>query len=404
MANQEERRQVVVELGGCIRVGFAGEALPRVTVPAYESSGETWTQTTQVETRMTQDGDEEGVLQSIFNQQTRGFDFEDGVHSVHKLHTLLTREITQMLPADANPPLDYFFVVPPCATDSMRERLATLSLDVMRGQGLFITQSPITNLYSVGLTSGVSVDVGSRGTTIGIVSRGVHVDKYTVLGKYGGQFLTDRVKADVGDEVLCKAEQALVGWKLNPKNSWYHAFRAAEKIKERHSFVSAKPTEDDIKSFLGTKTDITPPQRDVASLPDGTPISVGEPALAACTLLCSPTIHGSIPNLLRSAVNSYNDSSGSAIDPTSLLESALVISGGVTLTPGFLQHLFTALMASFPAQRLQKPIYHVSSEERRASPWIGGTIAASHIPLGTFISKDTYDEQGARCVHTHCPA
>jgi len=76
------------------------------------------------------------------------------------------------------------------------------------------------------------------------------------------------------------------------------------------------------------------------------------------------------------------------------LLSNIVVTGGNTLFPGFIDRLTQELSASAHGQRI-KLTSPVSSSERRYSSWLGGSILAS---LGTFhplwLSRVEYQENG----------
>ncbi|GAA6040943.1 hypothetical protein JCM8097_003200 [Rhodosporidiobolus ruineniae] len=89
------------------------------------------------------------------------------------------------------------------------------------------------------------------------------------------------------------------------------------------------------------------------------------------------------------------------IDPDlqATLLSNVVVTGGTTLIPGFVDRLQAELGAFAPSMKVK--IHAAStSAERMHSAWLGGSILAS---LGTFhqlwIGKDEYQEVGASVVH-----
>lgn len=82
--------------------------------------------------------------------------------------------------------------------------------------------------------------------------------------------------------------------------------------------------------------------------------------------------------------------------------SGVVVTGGNTLYPGFIDRLTTELGACLPQK--VKIISSNIATERRCGAWIGGSILGS---LGSFqqmwMSKAEYEERGKSLVERKCP-
>ncbi|KNC76581.1 hypothetical protein SARC_10928, partial [Sphaeroforma arctica JP610] len=89
-------------------------------------------------------------------------------------------------------------------------------------------------------------------------------------------------------------------------------------------------------------------------------------------------------------------------DIHSHLYNNIVISGGTTLIPGFVDRLQNDLTSKIPVGMKVRLVY-ASGQERRHSSWIGGSILGC---LGAFqqmwISKQEYEESGASFVEKKC--
>jgi actin-related protein len=96
-----------------------------------------------------------------------------------------------------------------------------------------------------------------------------------------------------------------------------------------------------------------------------------------------------IQHLIQSAIQNSDQ------DIRAALLANVVVSGGNTLIPGFLDRLQYELSHAVPGVRV-KVQAAANTAERRFSSWIGGSILAS---LGTFhqawISKKEYEEHGS---------
>lgn len=88
------------------------------------------------------------------------------------------------------------------------------------------------------------------------------------------------------------------------------------------------------------------------------------------------------------------------LDIRKSLYENVVISGGTTMFPGLPERLGKELVKTVPSTM---KVRVVSSEERKYSVWIGGSILSS---LSTFqmswVTKQEYQESGAAIVHRKC--
>lgn len=118
-----------------------------------------------------------------------------------------------------------------------------------------------------------------------------------------------------------------------------------------------------------------------------------------------PPTHASIPTPSYTQAASLQELIKAAIqscdaDVQPALMSNIVVVGGTSLLPGFVERLNSEVAASFPASAKVRVSAAGSTVERRFSSWVGGSILAS---LGTFhqlwISKQEYAEQGKSIIH-----
>ncbi|XP_065654026.1 actin-like protein 6A isoform X2 [Hydra vulgaris] len=92
------------------------------------------------------------------------------------------------------------------------------------------------------------------------------------------------------------------------------------------------------------------------------------------------------------------------IDIRPALYNSIVVVGGNTLINGFVERLNRELLQKTPNNMRLKLVSNNQSSERRFSSWIGGSILGS---LGSFqqmwVSKQEYEESGAKVVEKKCP-
>ena len=99
-------------------------------------------------------------------------------------------------------------------------------------------------------------------------------------------------------------------------------------------------------------------------------------------------------------INAINNSDA---DLRRELGNNIIVTGGCSLVPGYVERLSAEVTAGLPGQRT-KIIAQPNAIDRKYSSWIGGSILGS---LGTlqqlWMSKQEYDEHGAGLVERKCP-
>jgi len=133
-------------------------------------------------------------------------------------------------------------------------------------------------------------------------------------------------------------------------------------------------------------------------LPDGRIINLGQPRFEACESMFNPNMLGmeamGVDQLVLSTISKCD------IDLRRDLYNNIVLSGGSTMFPGFAERLYQSIVDQTPTSIKVKV---VDPKERKYSVWIGGSILGS---LDSFkdmwITKDDYEEIGARIVHSKC--
>jgi len=141
-------------------------------------------------------------------------------------------------------------------------------------------------------------------------------------------------------------------------------------------------------------------------LQDGGSIDIGGDRLKIPEVMFNPTLctteeyqkENPIHNLVFQSVNNVDS------DIRRELYQNVVVTGGNTLFPGFVERLQKEMNDKVPQMYKVKLIASNSSVERKFSAWIGGSILAS---LGSFqqmwMSKAEYEEHGVSLVERKCP-
>ena len=102
----------------------------------------------------------------------------------------------------------------------------------------------------------------------------------------------------------------------------------------------------------------------------------------------------SYPDLILHSVGNTD------LDVRRSLYENIVLSGGTTMFKGIAERLAHELKTHLPAAMKPRVI---SSEERKYSVWIGGSILSSLSSFNSsWITKAEYQESGAHIVHRKC--
>jgi len=143
-------------------------------------------------------------------------------------------------------------------------------------------------------------------------------------------------------------------------------------------------------------------------LPDGKTLDVGTERFSVVENLFRPegflsrTGEGSSRKLMGVHQMVCNCIAECDADIRRELYNSIIVTGGNTLFPGFVERLNKEIIEISPQKFKLVPANY--SAERKFSVWIGGSILGS---LGTFqqvwMSKSEYEEHGSSLVDRKCP-
>eukprot|EP01063_Lacrimia_lanifica_P011471 TRINITY_DN18244_c0_g1_i1.p1 TRINITY_DN18244_c0_g1~~TRINITY_DN18244_c0_g1_i1.p1 ORF type:complete len:383 (+),score=93.67 TRINITY_DN18244_c0_g1_i1:97-1245(+) len=374
---------VVVEVGETVRVGVSGQVHPEVCIPAYTAGG-----------RPLDAGcGHTEVVRSILPMGA-DWAFSD-TGSARGLGTAIQTAASQLGAADPlkTPSAGALVVVPYYASSRVREQLASMCFGQLGVDSCYIITSPVAALASVGMSTGLHLDCGARDVTLCNVTDGVMRPRLSQLGRVAGARLTEVVADALGNAALRKVWAAGGQGREEAKDGvhGYHLLKVAEAMKEEFCYVPEGAADDGRPAVA-------------LGLPDGSEVTLSRETLRTPGYLFDPELHGSIPQIFRSVFAACCSDQRYTADPAQLLDSGVVVTGGVTLTRGFIPRLHTCLRETFPSHRLQVPVAHHTPLERRAAPWIGGSIAATYLPPDLWVTREEFEEEGRRIVEQKCPA
>ena len=360
--NSAENPLLVIEIGETIRIGRGGEPSPDICIPA------------QYDGRGLLPNSHGGYTLTSENEKYLSLLLLSAVKRIvgyeHEEYRLIQKTLCMLLIANY-------------ASEIFREQVARIVFQSLMCEGLFILSCPIGSAYSLGMTSAIVVDCGSKGTCVTPIFNGLTARLENChISPVGGECFTDTVRDYISDERM----MGNIEVPYESRSNWIK--NQAEKIKEKHCYVPIGIPNNEKQND------------EVIYLPDGQQFSLPYETVTCPGYLTDATLEGSVPHLMRSLVNNAIDEHQ---DPTPLLSDSVIVTGGVSLTRGLLPTLHKSLADAFPTHRIQKPVSHSSNEERRYSPWVGGSITSMFLPSELWVNRSEYGEEGRRVIHRKCP-
>ncbi|VDL98911.1 unnamed protein product [Schistocephalus solidus] len=253
-----------------------------------------------------------------------------------------------------------------------RRRLLEMAFESLAVPALYAINSAPLALFSTRRTSGVVLDSGEAFTAIVPIRDGQPLRDATFLSTLAGNFLTQRLR----DMLATKG--------YYPQS--IAELEALHDIKQRMCHVSA--------DFYTESITFSPRAcSKIYELPDGQTVPLGE-ELFGCpeelfgqtlTAAC-PQFAAGLPNILIAAIDKC------APDCRSLMSENVVLAGGSTLFPGFVERLGREVRRRSPRGR---PINIYAPEDRLNTAWRGGSALATFANFQKFwLTPEEYREQG----------
>lgn len=275
-----------------------------------------------------------------------------------------------------------------------RERMLETMFETFGFAGVNVSVQAILALNSQGLNTGFVVDSGDGVTHLVPVTEGfvepARVERINLAGRHVTEQL---MKLLVGS-----------GHPLNPTAD----FETVREVKERLCYVALEP---EAERKLGRETTLIDRKY---TLPDSREMRVGIERFLAPEVLFNPALNmrsdgEGLPGLVFSTIRK------SDIDVQKDYFSHIVLSGGTTMFPGFSSRLERELRALYlenvlknDRSRLAKFKCNIEDPpSRQHMVFLGASILAeAHEEQGNsrwFITRQEYQESGARAVHRLIP-
>ena len=271
---------------------------------------------------------------------------------------------------------------PPLNPRPDRERMTQIMFESFDVPSLSICIQAVLSLYASGRKTGCAVDIGYSNCQIlsvyeGYASRN-SVSNFDLSGKDIPQYMS---------EELVKRHSHL---------SSPESLSIARKVKERLTYV-ALDYEQEVQTIVDSPT-----RKRSFRLPDGHAVPIGEERFKCPEVFFQPSLVGrDVEDLPHSILRCIDQSvEGFKKDIRGKLYSNIVLSGGSSLFPGFVERMTKELLAVAPPAMKVKV---VAQPERKYSVWIGGAIkSAMSLFKDSWITKEDYYEYGPSIVHRKC--
>lgn len=383
---------VIIDNGsGIIKGGFAGHTKPSVLLPAYVGRPKN----PRCMTHAPQDEYFVGSSALKYRGLLRlNYPNQHGViNNWEDMERLWVRLFEEMKTEAKEHPV--LLTEAPLNPRSNRERCMEVFFENFNVPGLFISIQAVLSLYASGRTGGVVLDVGDGVSHVVPVVEGFALMHSVKRADLAGRDVTEWLASSLrycGQIFHTSAEMEIV--------------RA---IKETACYVATAPFRDDLgrevgglikdidKNKTGRPSSENREQSQTSytyTLPDGSPLIIGPERYRAPEILFNPSIVGfEYPGVHQLVANSI---SRTDLDLRKELTSQIILSGGSTLFPGFVDRLLMELKKVIPKDSI---IRLYAPPERQLATYVGGAILGS---LSTFkqlvITKKLYQEEGSSLI------
>ncbi|KAI9326454.1 actin family [Zopfochytrium polystomum] len=259
-----------------------------------------------------------------------------------------------------------------------REKMMQVMFETFNVPAFHVSIQAVLALYAASRGFGVVLDSGEGVTHVVPVYEGYSMPHAVHRMNLAGRDITHhlhRIMRDRGYSFATNADLEIV-----------------REIKERLCYVSFD--HDRELATAGT----TPALEKAYELPDGQVITLGSERFRAPEVLFQPSLVGmDFPGVAEAT---YSAIMKCDIDLRRELYYSVVLAGGTTMLSGMAGRMQLELARRAPPSAQVRVL---AMPERKVCVWIGGAILAT---LSTFrqmwVSRQEYEENGARIVHRKC--
>jgi actin len=373
-------QHIVIDNGsGVIKAGFSGDNQPSVKFPSIVGKPRSEKQMIGTESKSEYIGDEAQKMRGVLNLS---YPIESGiVNNWDLMEKVWNYCFTNELRVDPSEN-KVLLTEAPLNPKANREKMTQIMFETFQVQGLYVAIQAVMSLYSNGRTTGLVVDSGDGVTHTVPVFEGFSIPHAVKKNYIAGRAITSHLLNLLAADGI--SEQG-------GKSAWMQIVRS---IKEKLSFISLNPTEDQGKAQNSTEHQAT------YELPDGSTVNINSPRFMGPEAIFNPTLIKEGDETPGMHTMTYQSIVDCDVDIRKDLYENVILSGGSTLYEGLPDRLSQELNALAPQSGMVKII---ATSDRYYAVWTGGSTLCS---LSTFdsqwITKEEYEENGAEIVHRKC--
>ena len=366
----ENSVNIVIDNGsGYIRAGLSGEEIPRVEFPSfvgYPKYSNAMVGSDQQKYYLGKDAEaNRGVLKL-------DYPIEHGeIKNIDYMVNIFTHIFKNELGVSIN---EHNVIINECSkhTKENRETIAKIMFETFKVNGLYIANPGLLNLYSVGRSTGISVDLGDGVSQYIPVLESNSLPYAIILKNFGGRELTEYMIKNLqgdGQSFITSAEKEI-----------------AKNIKEKTGYV-ALDYEDELKNIEPFEYE----------LPDGKHLIIKDQRIKFPEILFRPDIAKNIKlgdDICNIAEACFNSIQKCDYDIRKDLYNNIFLSGGTSLFNG-LPERFKKEIKAFAPESMKEEVKVIASPERRYASWIGDSILSSISKIESlWVTKSEYEESG----------
>jgi len=416
----DEVGALVFDLGHhSVRVGYAGEDIPKIEIPSvatYVNEQQTDVMETDMNSKPSREylidnaalhvPRKNGELHSFLKDcQIEDWDlFENYLNYIYKRSLCSDSDLHPVLMSEA-----------PWNSRNKREKITELMFEKYNIPAFFLIKNAVLAAYANGRSTGLVFDSGASQTSAIPVHDGYVIQQAIVKSPLGGDFITMQCQKYFDEQKIEIVPPYMIAGKEpvneNQAAKWTKKPNLPEVTKQWHNYMVREVLHDfqavalqvNDQPYDKSKVEIMPTFH--YEFPNGYNKDFGGERFLIPESLFDPSNIKNLPGSVMSMSQIVTTSVGMCeIDVRPQLYGNLIITGGNTLIQGFNDRLNKELSSKTPPSMRLKLVSTNSNTERRYGAWIGGSILAS---LGTFqnmwISKQEYEEGGKSLVDRKCP-